>query len=96
MMCNSCSCSTSAVADADQRTGLVGASPGEAELRYLVAGMSCGHCEAAVGEEVGRVPGVRSVEIDLAGKLVRVRGESVDDAAVRAAIDSAGYDAVPA
>ncbi|HEY0279117.1 MAG TPA: cation transporter [Solirubrobacterales bacterium] len=96
-MCNSCSCSNSAVADTDERTDvIVGTPPREAELRYLVAGMSCGHCEAAVGEEVGRVAGVGSVEIDLASKLVRVRGESIDDAAVRAAIDAAGYDAVPA
>ena len=62
------------------------------ELTYTVPGMSCGHCEKAVKDEVGAVPGVASVDVDLATKLVVVRGEGVDDAAVRAAIDEAGYD----
>jgi copper chaperone CopZ len=49
-----------------------------------------------VTAEVGSVPGVATVEVDLAGKLVRVRGTGVEDAAVREAIDEAGYDAEPA
>ncbi|HYC80180.1 MAG TPA: cation transporter [Solirubrobacterales bacterium] len=72
-------------------------SPAAAEeLSYRVDGISCGHCEVAVSGEVGRLAGVGSVEVDLERKLVRVRGLDLDDAAVRAAIDEAGYDAVPA
>ncbi len=63
------------------------------ELTYTVSGMSCGHCEAAVKEEVSAVSGVESVDVDLATKLVVVRGEGLDDAAIRAAIDEAGYEA---
>ena len=63
------------------------------ELTYTVSGMSCGHCEAAVKEEVSAVNGVESVDVDLATKLVVVRGEGLDDAAIRAAIDEAGYEA---
>jgi copper chaperone CopZ len=63
------------------------------ELTYTVSGMSCGHCKAAVEGEVGRVPGVESVEADLDTKLVLVRGEGLDDGALRAAIDEAGYEA---
>jgi copper chaperone CopZ len=55
--------------------------------------MSCGHCKAAVEGEVGRVPGVEFVEADLDTKLVLVRGEGLDDSALRAAIDEAGYEA---
>jgi copper chaperone len=66
------------------------------ELTYLVAGMSCGHCKVAVTEEVSNVAGVDAVDVDLESKLVRVRGTGVDDAAVVAAIDEAGYDAVQA
>ena len=62
-------------------------------LEYTVSGMSCGHCEAAVKEEVSEVDGVDSVDVDLATKLVVVRGEGLDDAAIRAAIDEAGYEA---
>jgi copper chaperone CopZ len=54
--------------------------------------MHCAHCEAAVTGELGAVPGVASVDVDLETKLVRVLGEQLDDAALRAAIDEAGYD----
>ncbi len=63
------------------------------ELTYTVSGMSCGHCKAAVEEEVGLVPGVVSVNADLDSKLVVVRGEGLEDGALRAAIDEAGYAA---
>ncbi len=61
---------------------------------YVVSGMTCSHCELAVTREVSRVAGVSSVDVDLATKLVRVHGAGVDDAAIREAIDEAGYDAV--
>jgi copper chaperone len=62
------------------------------ERAYSVPGVSCEHCVGSVTEEVERVPGVESVVVDLERKRVTVRGESVDDSAVRAAIDEAGYD----
>jgi copper chaperone len=62
------------------------------EITYTVSGMSCGHCKAAVEEEVGQVLGVVSVDADLDSKLVVVRGEGLEDAALRAAIDEAGYE----
>ena len=61
--------------------------------RYLVPGMHCGHCEAAVRDEVSAVPGVESVEVDLVTKRVDVAGAPLDDAAIRAAIEEAGYEA---
>ena len=63
------------------------------EITYTVSGMSCGHCKAAVESEVGQVPGVESVNADVDSKLVVVRGEGLDDTALRAAIDEAGYEA---
>ncbi len=62
------------------------------QLTYSVVGMSCGHCRAAVTAEVEKVAGVASVDVDLDAKRVTVAGEQLDDAAVRAAIDEAGYD----
>jgi copper chaperone len=61
-------------------------------LTLSVPGMTCGHCEAAVTTEVGRVSGVTSVDVDLETKLVVVRGTDLDRGAVVAAIDEAGYD----
>jgi copper chaperone len=65
------------------------------ELTYIVPGMSCSHCEAAITDEVTRVSGVSAVEVELPSKRVTVRGERLDDPAIRAAIAEAGYDAEP-
>jgi copper chaperone len=62
------------------------------QLTYSVPGVSCGHCRAAITAEVALVPGVASVDVDLDAKRVTVAGEQLDDGAVRAAIDEAGYD----
>jgi copper chaperone CopZ len=62
------------------------------QLTYSVPDMSCDHCRAAIAAEVEKVEGVASVDVDLAAKRVSVAGTGVDDAAVRAAIDEAGYD----
>jgi copper chaperone len=62
-------------------------------LVYHVPGMHCAHCESAVIEEVSEVTGVASVYVDLERKLVAVAGEALDDRALRAAIEEAGYEA---
>ncbi|MGR6965174.1 heavy-metal-associated domain-containing protein [Geodermatophilus sp. URMC 61] len=62
---------------------------------YTVVGMTCGHCVNAVTEEVGAVPGVTTVDVDLAsGGLTVTSTEPVDDVAVRAAVEEAGYQLV--
>jgi copper chaperone len=65
-------------------------------ITYSVPGMSCGHCRAAITAEVTDVAGVASVDVDLDTKLVRISGEDLDDSALVAAIDEAGYEAVRA
>ena len=62
------------------------------QLTYSVPGMSCGHCRTAITAEVERLAGVTSVDVDLPAKRVSVAGDELDDAAIRAAIDEAGYD----
>ncbi|HEU4490013.1 MAG TPA: heavy-metal-associated domain-containing protein [Jiangellales bacterium] len=63
--------------------------------RWTVTGMTCGHCVAAVRDEVGRLDGVTAVEVDLvpAGSsvLTMTSDTAPDEAAVRAAVDEAGY-----
>ena len=61
-------------------------------LTFTVPGMTCGHCEAAVKQEVSAVAGVSGVDVDLASKLVTVSGDALDRGAIVAAIDEAGYD----
>ena len=62
-------------------------------LTYAVKGMTCQHCVASVHEGVARVAGVRAVTVDLATGLLTVAGDGVEDAAVRAAVVEAGYEA---
>lgn len=62
-------------------------------ITYTVAGMTCDHCKHAVSTEVRAVNGVSGVDVDLDTKLVTVTGESLDDQALRAAIEEAGYEA---
>ena len=62
-------------------------------VTYRVPGMTCEHCKTAVAQELSAVPGVESVAVDLDAKLVRVSGHPLEDGALRAAIDEAGYEA---
>ncbi len=63
---------------------------------YTVSGMTCSHCVESVIEEVGAVPGVTDLEVDLATGALRVttNADSVDDAAISAAVSEAGYQLV--
>lgn len=59
---------------------------------YTVTGMTCGHCVASVTEEVQEIPGVENVEVVLeTGALTVTSTEPVDDAAVKTAVEEAGY-----
>jgi copper chaperone len=62
-------------------------------VSYTVPAMHCGQCERAVKEEVSAVAGVSEVAVDLETKIVTVTGSALDDMAVRAAIEEAGYEA---
>ncbi|MEV8637168.1 heavy-metal-associated domain-containing protein [Streptosporangium sp. NPDC051023] len=62
---------------------------------YTVQGMTCGHCVSSVKEEIGEVPGITGVDVDLATGLVTVSGEGpISDDAIRAAVETAGYEVV--
>ena len=59
---------------------------------YTVVGMTCGHCVNAVTEEVSQLPGVTGVDVDLtSGNLTVTSDAPVEEDAVRAAVEEAGY-----
>lgn len=61
---------------------------------YTVTGMTCGHCVGSVKEEVGKIAGITGVDVDLATGLLTIASTTpVDNAAVLAAVDEAGYAA---
>lgn len=61
-------------------------------ITYTVPGMTCDHCKKAVSTELGSVAGVDEVDVNLTTKVVTVSGEALDDVALRAAIQEAGYE----
>jgi copper chaperone CopZ len=68
-----------------------------ATTEYQVTGMTCGHCEMSIREEVGQVPGVSDIQVSArSGRLVVSAVDPIDDAAILAAVDEAGYSAVRA
>lgn len=62
-------------------------------ITYTVPDIHCGHCAASITKEVSSVQGVEAVEVDLDAKVVTISGEPLSDAALRAAIEEAGYKA---
>ncbi len=59
---------------------------------YTVQGMTCAHCVTSVTEEVQDIRGVDAVEVVLETGVLRMTGdETVDDAAIKAAVEEAGY-----
>ncbi len=61
------------------------------ETTYTIQGMTCGHCELSVRDEVEELDGVESAEADSGTGRLTVRGARVDDAAIREAVEAAGY-----
>ncbi len=59
----------------------------------IVTGMSCDHCATAVRTEIGRLPGVTEIDVDVAAGMAHVTGDPLpDDRALRAAVEEAGYE----
>ncbi len=62
-------------------------------LVLKVSGMSCEHCATAVRTEISSLPGVTDVDVNVASGEVKIIAEPVpDEAALRAAVDAAGYE----
>ncbi|MDG4782377.1 heavy metal-associated domain-containing protein [Micromonospora sp. WMMD961] len=60
---------------------------------YQVRGMTCGHCAQSVTTELGSLPGVQSVDVDLAAGSVTVQSaEALPLVEVQRAVDEAGFE----
>jgi copper chaperone len=62
-------------------------------VTFEVPAIHCAHCAMSIREEVSEVEGVDEVAVDLDTKVVTVSGRDLNDAALRAAIAEAGYEA---
>lgn len=62
---------------------------------YKVSGMTCGHCEGAVSQEISALDGVSAVTaVAKTGEVTVTSASPLDEEAVRAAVDEAGYELV--
>lgn len=65
------------------------------EHTYIVKGMTCQHCAAAVTEEISALSGVTGIDVDITSGRVVVTSEApMDTIAVAAAVAEAGYELV--
>jgi copper chaperone CopZ len=70
-------------------------TPGSVTVVYKVSGMSCGHCEGAVSGEISEIAGVSSVKaVATTGEVTVESAAPLDEEAVRAAVDEAGFELV--
>jgi copper chaperone CopZ len=59
---------------------------------YRVTGMTCGHCATAVTQEVGALPDVTDVKVEVAtGDVTVTSTRPLTDDEMAAALDEAGY-----
>lgn len=64
-------------------------------ITFSVPGMTCGHCEQAVSSEIGKLPGVTEVDVNLETKVVKVSSQQeLAWSDLVAAVDEAGFEAV--
>ena len=61
--------------------------------KVTVTGMTCGHCASSVREEIGNIPAVTAVDVDLASGQVAIDSDGpIDSDAIRNAVEEAGYE----
>jgi copper chaperone len=61
-------------------------------VTVTVAGMTCGHCVSSVRGEIGGLPGVSAVDVDLASGLVTIDSDGqLQTSAIKDAVEDAGY-----
>ena len=59
---------------------------------WTVTGMTCGHCAASVTEEITEIDGVEGLVVDVpTGQVTVTSAAPLDVAAVKAAVEEAGY-----
>jgi len=65
-------------------------------ISFRIDDMTCGHCVSTITKAVKDADAAATVRIDLAGHRVEIEPDRLDAAALRAAIEDAGYTPVPA
>jgi copper chaperone len=81
--------------DPNPSRGALPMSTSPATTVATVSGMTCGHCVAAVREEVSGIDGVSDVDVVLETGSVTITSDApLAEDAVRTAVEEAGYELV--
>ena len=81
-------------ADLDAGLDLRGTLAGMEKKIFNVEGMTCGHCEMSVKEEIAEIDGVNDVKADHETGEVTVIGEGYTREQIADAVKEAGYTLV--
>lgn len=64
------------------------------EITIKIEGMQCGHCSSRVKAALEKVEGVASAEVSHETGVAVITGESLDAAALKAAVENQGFSVV--
>ncbi|MEZ7996172.1 MAG: cation transporter [Aquiluna sp.] len=64
------------------------------KTEITITGMTCGHCEMSVTNEIATLEGVEGVKVDHASGTAVVASTGVTDEQFTEAVEEAGYQAV--
>lgn len=64
------------------------------EITLKIEGMQCGHCSSRVKAALEKVEGVASAEVSHETGIAVIKGESLDAAALKAAVENQGFSVV--
>jgi copper chaperone len=64
------------------------------KIEIKIEGMTCGHCEMSVTNELATLEGVKSVSVDHKAGTAIVEADGIENDTLEDAVSEAGYKAV--
>jgi copper chaperone len=61
------------------------------ELELKVANVKCGGCASAIQNGLQALPGIESIEVDIAGSRVCIKGTGFNAGTIQTKLDELGY-----
>lgn len=62
------------------------------EKVFAVNGMTCNHCKSSVETNLSKLENIEFVEVDLANKVVHVKGQAIDNSEIEGTLNNLGFD----
>jgi len=62
------------------------------DLLVAVLGMSCNHCKNSVEKHIGALPNIKTADVNLEQKRLRIQGKKIDLSLIQKEIESLGFE----